>query len=316
LSGSKYFVEVPMRPLREGADNGGDVRPPAFSDEDLALRFAALHADHLRFVGGWGKWMSWDGERWRADETDYAFDLARGLCRRAADECSIMKAKKVIASAKAVAAVVSLARADRRLAATTEQWDADPWLLNTPDGVVDLQTSHIRPARSEDYMTKITTVGPMGDCRKWAAFLDRIMDADGDVVAYLQRVCGYYLTGETPEQSMFFAHGRGANGKGVFLQTIGRILGDYCKTAAIETFTENRNDRHPTELARLRNARLVTATETEGGRYWAESRLKLLTDGDTITAHFMRKDDFEYVPKFKLFFSGNHKPSLRNVGST
>jgi putative DNA primase/helicase len=114
------------------------------------------------------------------------------------------------------------------------------------------------------------------------------MDHQG---GYLQRVCGYCLTGETTEQSMFFAHGRGANGKGVFLQTISRILGDYCKTAAIETFTENRNDRHPTELARLHNARLVTATETEGGRHWAESRLKLLTGGQRRVARGIPRGD-------------------------
>jgi putative DNA primase/helicase len=258
--------------------------------------------------------MSWLGKSWRKDETYYAFDLARRLCREAADECADTKAKKAIASAKAVAATVHLARADRRLAATPEQWDADPWLLNTPDGVVDLRTGHIRPARSEDYMTQMTAVGAIGDCPRWKAFLYQIMSGNAEMVAYLQRVCGYCLTGDTTEQAMFFGYGRGANGKGVFLQTVSHILGDYCKIAAIETFTETNNDRHPTELARLHNARLVTATETEGGRNWAESRLKLLTGGDIITAHFMRKDDFEYVPRFKLLFSGNHKPSLRNVG--
>jgi putative DNA primase/helicase len=314
LNDSPFFTTTRYAPPPSGADNGADVRPPAFSDEDLALRFAAQHADHLRFVAGWGKWMSWTGERWRKDETYYAFNLARHVCREAADECADIKAKKAIASDRTVAATVHLARADRRLAATTEQWDADPWLLNTPDGVVDLRTGHIRPARSEDYMTQMTVVGAIGDCPRWKAFLNQIMSGDAGVVAYLQRVCGYCLTGDTTEQAMFFGHGRGANGKGVLLQTVSHILGDYCKIAAIETFTETNNDRHPTELARLHNARLVTATETEGGRNWAESRLKLLTGGDIITAHFMRKDDFEYVPRFKLLFSGNHKPSLRNVG--
>ena len=38
-------------------------------------------------------------------------------------------------SAKTVYAIERLARSDRRLAATVDQWDADPWLLNTPDGV-------------------------------------------------------------------------------------------------------------------------------------------------------------------------------------
>ena len=106
----------------------------------------------------------------------------------------------------------------------------------------------------------------------------------------------------------------GKTAKACSCRPFGSILGDYAKTAAIETFTETKFDRHPTELARLHNARLVSASETEAGRHWAESRLKMLTGGDTVPARFMHKDEFEYRPTFKLFFSGNHKPGLRSVG--
>ena len=67
-------------------------------------------------------------------------------------------------------------------------------------------------------------------------------------------------------------------------------------------------DRHPTDLAGLRGARMVTAVETEEGRRWAESKIKTLTGGDKITARFMRQDFFEYTPQFKLLIAGNHKP--------
>src|SRR5262249_51135687 len=87
--------------------------------------------------------------------------------------------------------------------------------------------------------------------------------------------------------------------------------GDYHKTAPIETFTASNHDRHPTDLAGLRGARLVTAVETEEGRRWAESRIKALTGGDKIAARFMRQDFFEYLPQFKLIIAGNHKPGLR-----
>jgi putative DNA primase/helicase len=112
---------------------------------------------------------------------------------------------------------------------------------------------------------------------------------------------------------MFFLHGDGANGKSVFMNTIAHIAGDYHRTAPIETFTATRNEQHPTELAMLRGARMVTATETEDGRRWAESRIKTLTGGDKIAARFMRQDFFEYTPQFKLVISGNHKPGLRSV---
>jgi len=81
----------------------------------------------------------------------------------------------------------------------------------------------------------------------------------------------------------------------------------------MEVFTETKMDRHPTELANLRGARLVTASETEEGRQWAESRIKQLTGGDRVSARVMRGDFFEFVPEFKLLVTGNHKPRLRNV---
>jgi putative DNA primase/helicase len=289
------------------------ARPPAFSDEALALRFAERHASDLRYVAAWSKWLCWNGSRWEFDETALAINHARKICRAAGAECNDPKLAKAVASAKTVAAVERLARADRRLAATTDQWDSDPWLLNTPDGVVDLRTGKMRPHQPEDYMTKITAVGPGGNCPQWHKFLDRITDGDRDLQAFLRRMCGYSLTGITREHALFFLFGTGANGKSVFLGTVSGILSEYHRTAPIETFTASWGDRHPTELAGLLGARLVTAIETEEGRRWAESRIKALTGGDKIAARFMRQDFFEFTPQFKLLVAGNHKPGLRSV---
>jgi putative DNA primase/helicase len=90
-------------------------------------------------------------------------------------------------------------------------------------------------------------------------------------------------------------------------------MGDYATTAAMDTFTASATDKHPTDLAMLQGARMVSASETEEGRAWAESRIKQMTGGDPIRARFMRQDFFEYRPQFKLVIVGNHKPVLRNV---
>lgn len=287
--------------------------PPAFSDEALALGFAERHRHDLRFVAGWGKWLFWDGTRWQVDDTLAAFDRARRICREAAVKCGTARIASNLASAKTVAAVVSLARADRRLAATVDQWDVDPWLLNTPAGVIDLRTGERRANRKSDYITKMVAVAPGGACPLWLKFLDRITGGDPELQDFLQRLVGYSLTGVTREHAMFFVHGRGGNGKSVFIEAIAGVMGDYHRTAPIETFTTSAVDRHPTELAGLRGARLVTATETEEGRSWAESRIKTLTGGDKIAARFMRMDFFEFSPQFKLMIAGNHKPGLRSV---
>jgi putative DNA primase/helicase len=283
------------------------------SEEDLALAFARENEAGLRFCAAWGQWLNWDGVRWVSDKTLLAKDQARDLIRRAAATATNERVAVVLGLARTVNAVERLARTDRRLAASADQWDADPWLLNTPGGVVDLRTGELRPCDPALHMTKVTGAAPGSDCPTWLRFLDRITGGDPELQAYLQRVLGYTLTGDTSAHALFFGYGTGAKGKSVLIDTVAGVLGDYHKTAPIETFTESNGERHPTELAMLRGARLVTAVETEEGRRWAESRIKTLTGGDRIAARFMRQDFFEYDPQFKLFVAGNHKPGLRSV---
>jgi putative DNA primase/helicase len=144
-------------------------------------------------------------------------------------------------------------------------------------------------------------------------FLETVTDGDRQLSGFLQRIAGYAITGSTRDQAMFFLYGLGANGKGVFINTLTGILGEYCRTAPMEMLLASKQDRHPTELAGLLGCRLVTAVETEQGRRWAEAKIKTLTGGDKVPARFMRGDFFEYTPSFKLLIAGNHKPSLNSV---
>jgi putative DNA primase/helicase len=180
---------------------------------------------------------------------------------------------------------------------------------------INLRTGQCYPHRPEDYCTKIAAADPenAGECPLWHAFLHRVTDEDLLLQHYLQRVAGYCMTGSTREHVMFFLYGTGANGKGIFLNTLRAIWNDYAAVAPIEMFCETRNERHPTELAFLRGVRLVVAQETERNQRWAESKVKTLTGGDPITARYMRQDFFTFTPQFKLMIAGNHKPSLRGV---
>ncbi len=299
--------------LEAASDAAPQNEAPAFSEDAIALKFSALYGDDLRYVAPWKKWLQWNGRHWAFDDTINVYDLARAVCRDEAERCDTKPEAKRIASAKTRASIESLARADRRHVATIDQWDADPWLLNTPTGVVDLRTGDIRSHRREDYCTKITAVSPGGDCPLWCEFLKRSTNGDNELEEYLKRTTGYSLTGLTQEHAFFFAYGTGANGKGVFFGAVAGPMGDYHTTAPMEAFIASHTDRHPTELAGLRGARLVTAVETEEGRRWNESRIKALTGGDPISARFMRQDFFTFTPQFKLMVAGNHKPSLRNV---
>jgi len=315
MDSEREVPEAETIPLSKHCEQQEEVRPPAFSDDALALRFIDQHKDTLRYVPSLGKWLRWDGKRWCFDERLIAHDRMRKICRAAAAECNQAKLAKLIASNKTAAAAERFARCDQRIVATVDELDADQWLLNTPGSTIDLRTMEEWPHRQSDLLTKVTGVAPNASCPTpvWDAFLARVTDNQPELSEYLQRVAGYSLTGSTQEHALFFLYGVGANGKTTFLNAITACAGDYHRTAPFETFTASSVDRHPTDLAGLRGARLVTAIETEEGRRWAESRIKSLTGGDKISARFMRQDFFEYRPQFKLIIAGNHKPGLKSV---
>lgn len=286
----------------------------AITQDGLARLFAKRHAVALRFCHSSSAWYAWDGARWQRDETERAFEFARVISREASEgrEGKELKATRSVAFA---AGVERFARSDEALATTAAGWDTDPWLLGTPGGTVDLHTGIIRPADPADRITKVTAVTPAAtaDCPTWTAFLDEATGGDRDLGRFLQQWCGYCLTGITQEHALVFVHGPGGNGKSVFVNAIAGALGDYAATSATETFAASMVDRHSTELAMLRGARLVAASETEQGRAWAETRIKQLTGGDPITARFMRQDNFTFRPEFKLTIIGNHAPVLHQV---
>jgi len=180
----------------------------------------------------------------------------------------------------------------------------------------DLHTGVSRAPDPLDYITKKTACrcAPAGTPHPlWSEFLERVTDGSAELQEFLQRYVGYCCTGYTSEHVFVFAYGTGANGKSTFINTIAGIFGDYATVADMSTFMASNTEHHPTDLAKLRGARLVVAQETQGGRRWDEAKIKALTGGDKITARFMRQDFFDFVPTFKLFICGNHKPRLSSV---
>jgi putative DNA primase/helicase len=198
---------------------------------------------------------------------------------------------------------------------TPDGWDSDNWKLNTPGGTVDLRTGKLLPHDPADYCTKITKVAPSSSTPElWLRFLARVTDDNQELQAFLKRMSGYALTGDTSEHALFFLWGTGKKGKSTFINTLTGILHDYARVAPPEVFTMQKSgEKHPTCLAGLQGARLCTATETDKGAHLAESQVKSLTGGDKITARYMRKDFFDYTPCFKLLIGGNNKPTLRSV---
>jgi putative DNA primase/helicase len=282
------------------------------TEDNAAQRFVELYGDKVRFCHSRGKWLHWNGHFWAINDTGLGFHWARELARQLAENAHSRSRKKMGGTGFATG-VERFARCDPKVARVMNDFDSDPWLLGTPGGTVDLRTGELRPGLQDDLISKATAVAPDVGCPLWLKFLKEATGNDGELMRFLQQFCGYSLTGITREHALVFVYGPGGNGKSVFLNVITTVMRDYAITSAMETFVVSNNDKHPTDLAMLAGARLVTASETEEGRAWAETRIKQLTGSDPISARFMRQDFFTFIPRFKLVVIGNHKPVLHNV---
>jgi putative DNA primase/helicase len=253
------------------------------TEDAVAQRFAELSGDTLRYCHSTGAWFEWNDVVWRKNETQRAFHWSRTLARDLSQN-KVSEVRVPVQKASFASAVERFCRADPAFAVTISYWDRDPFKLGTPGGTVDLRTGKLSPADKADGITKQTSVAPAAtsDCPLWLKFLRESTGNDLELIRYLQQWCGYALTGDTREHALVFVYGGGGNGKSVFLNTGSGISMEYAVVAAMDTFTASRDSKHPTDLAMLRGARLVTASETEEGKAWAEARIKQMTGGDEI----------------------------------
>lgn len=286
------------------------------AQSDVAMVFAENFDGKMLYCHNTGKWYVWTGAYWKPEETRLAFQYSRELAIAFSEGAKPTEYKEV-RRASFAGAVEKFAQGDRRISVTAERWDRDPFLLGTPDGTLDLRTGLLRTADAVDGITRLTAVTPMRGMPTplWTKFLLETFTGDdcAGLIHFIQQWFGYCLTGDIREHALWFGFGDGGNGKGVLLNTIRGILKDYAVAAAMATFTASKWEQHSTELAMLKGSRIVTASETEKGRAWAESRIKQITGGDPVTARFMRQNFFTFSPEFKLTLIGNHKPLLRGV---
>ena len=292
--------------------------------------------DNARFVPQWGKWLLWDGLRWCMDDRRQHMTLTREYLRGRAEEVQAWaeaaadaegdekaadklrawakKEGRALRSASTIAAVAQLAQSNEASVAAADDFDTALMLVGTPDGVVDLGTGEMREARREDMITRMTGWAPRaGVPTRWLKFLDEVFEGDQEVISFMQRAAGYALTGRVDEHKMLFLYGGGRNGKGVFLNVLTALWGDYVEKAAAESFLTSTTAQHPTNIAKMKGARLVVGAELPKGKVWDEGVIKDLTGGDTMTARFMRQDYFDFVPQLTLMIAGNNQPSFRGV---
>lgn len=288
-----------------------------WSDLDAAGRLIVRHGHRLRHVAG--QWLHYDGARW-APGAHVAQEAAKATARwfigHVADAYGPRDVERAarLAAAPRIRAALELAASDPRVTLDADALDADSFLLNAPNGTVDLRTGELRAHDPADHLAQLAGAEYRPDARsaRWERFLRDATGGDDELAAYLQRAAGYSACGVTDEEVLVFAYGPGASGKTTALAALSAALGGYARTADFATFLAGRGDGDgPTPgVARLAGARLAAASEVSPGQRFNLARLKALTGGERIVARHLHRDPFEFTPRFTLWLAGNDRPAI------
>ena len=283
----------------------------------IAYEFAADNQCKLMHVAEIG-WFSYTGERWVEDTGAKAamnavFETIRRLAPKAVGDKELSLDLLRAQSAPGVKGVLDLAAAMPGIAVRADDLDADPYLLNTPAGTVNLRTFDVLEHDPLHRLTKITrgSYDEFASCAMWEAFLERVLP-DPAVRSYLQRFMGVALVGEQLEHVLLIATGEGRNGKGVTYETLGHSLGTYAHFAPSTLFEKTKGNANAATpaLFGLRGARFVALSETEKTARIAAALLKSLTGGDPVTARSLYGSPITFSASWLIMLITNHLPVL------
>jgi putative DNA primase/helicase len=294
--------------------------PVKFTEDSQAKIFIDRAGDALRYVHELDQWYIHNGDYWQEVSKLAVIEQVRLLNRETALEVEKSdKLAKSLSARRFTMSTEAYARGDERSLLSVEELDADPWLLGTDGGIVDLRTGQYIDKGQRPYVTMVTAVAPAdvadeSTCLRFLEFMDQFTCGDAELKRYLLQYAGYCLTGDMREQCLLFLYGDGDNGKTVFIQMLRNLLGGYAMTAPIELFVTAGVGKHLTGFAAMHRKRCVIANETQKGHVLRMDVIKGITGQDLMRANFMRKDTFEFLPVCKLIMFGNHKPNLPNVG--
>lgn len=297
-----------------------DTERGACTDIGNALRLADKFEDTLRYVPSHG-WLRYEGHRMvkldglPLDEGMALPDLIRAEIATAEDSDrrkELMKWAEKASSGSRIREALALASDLPTIRTHHDALDADPLMLNTPAGAYDLMNGQLWPTQANDLLTKATRFGPKPGAPVFEKFLAQVLP-NYDTRKFLQRAIGYSITGYTREEVFFMLYGAGQNGKSKLLSAIAYALGNYAHSFDPKLIVQQKYEGHPTNIASLHGVRFAYSSEVGEGAALDEGRVKAITGGDTMTARFMRKDEFSWVPTHKLWMATNHLPVIKGT---
>ncbi|MGW2515027.1 phage/plasmid primase, P4 family [Streptomyces scopuliridis] len=296
-------MDLSSRQLFDNSDVGVAVRLRDFMNRKGGVRYAA----------GLG-FLVWDGRIWRqdADAVRSSLHLLGAELLASGEDADRKLALKALTN-RSIDAVLKELPSVPGVPAKASDFDANHELMSVENGTVNLRTGQLHPHRPSDMITKRLDVAyhPDAPADRWTQFLTEVFPGHPEMPAFMRRLVGYGITGSTSEHCFAFLHGQGSNGKSAFLDALIYVFKGVTQATQFSTFEKSVNvGQASPELASLRGARLVTASETEKYSRLAEALVKQLTGGDPITCRFLNQNPFTYVPSFLLLVAGNFKPAI------
>ena len=291
------------------------------TDMGLAERFREATKQWLRYCDQTDQWFCWTGSRWRIDDNQVRFQVAKAMIAALEDEISAIEDDKKRKDAfgqwyarrshAKLKSLLSTLASENGIATRISDWDADKYALQTPAGIVDLRTGELRPATQDDLMHRCTAVAPDRDAKpqRWLKFLEEITKDRRDLQEYIRRAIGMTLVGVQREQVILLCSGIGSNGKSKLIETLVEMLGDYAGLAMPNLLSAKSHDAHPTELMALEGRRLVYCDEVKDNRL-DESKVKRMTGGRQITARGIAQNPRTFDVEFTIWADCNEKPVI------
>ena len=306
----------------------------ALTDCGNAERLIDEHGDSIRFCRVTRRWFVWSGSSWLAD-TGAVVQIAKKTVRSMHQERKqilehleqvpedwdvLRRHAEALArwemrseGAGQISAMLRMAESDPRVSLGPQDFDSNPWLLNLPNGSLELDSGHFREHRSEELQTKLAGASyyQQAPCHRWQQFLDEAFDPHPDVIPFLQKAIGYSLTGETREECIFVLAGGGRNGKSTLLGVLHALFRDYAGVAEMDTFLASSGTRLREDIADMRGRRLISSQEPAIKGTFAEATLKWVSGGDRLRARRLYEHAQEFMPSHKLWLAVNSLPYLR-----
>ena len=290
----------------------------------------AAHAEVLKdaWLGSyrWSEqehtWRVWTGRVWQKVAESVVAGAARqvlhghyGRClaedQRDAEYKRLRSLHQAACKHASVVAALAFLKGEAGFHTELDQWDADPYLLNCADGLLDVRAQTLRPHDPAALCTKLTRWGYADSVTTgaWERHLARCLP-EAAVRRQVQRDLGRALVDATLEESLPIWHGSGANGKSTTERALLHGLAGYAQKAVSSLLVVSKSEHHPTEIADLAGSRLVFCEEIEDGKHLAEALVKDLTGGARKKARFMRCDNFTFEQTFSIFLLVNHRPTI------